>query len=422
MPKPNRTLCALLGLAVLAPTLLHAQGSLTPPADTPAPSMHSLEQIYHRLAAVETAQSALAAEQHAATTLLAAANTDRLRWRTTVVARTEGTTIGEHCSLAFDADGQPAIAALRGLHQLVLFRSTSTGWAADIVDGHAYTGRSASLAFDRSGRACVAFLRANDADLMFAMRYSGGWDIRTIDTEASSQDHTVALALDPAGNPAIAYQKFVDTNFQHKVAVVRSPAEGNWGTPAVYDPGRQLGLAVDLAFEANRTPIAVFHNASQHTLMWGRPGNTSAWSSTGTIDTGVGPHLSVALAPNGQPAVAYYDTTNKRLKFARRNGTTWTTMVVDETADTDVGTRCSLAFGPDGQPAIAYYDATNCNVKFARANAQTWNSWTISTPAATGDVGTYLDLAFGPDGLPAIAYYDATNKALKLVRRVLSSE
>jgi hypothetical protein len=52
------------------------------------------------------------------------------------------------------------------------------------------------------------------------------------------------------------------------------------------------------------------------------------------------------------------------LKFARYNGTAWNSTTVD--AAGLVGTYTSLAFGPDGQPAISYYDGTNRDLKFAR--------------------------------------------------------
>ncbi len=64
----------------------------------------------------------------------------------------------------------------------------------------------------------------------------------------------------------------------------------------------------------------------------------------------VGLWTSVALDPSsGQPAVAYYDRTNKALKFARFNGTAWEVSFVDNGSDNDVGRYAKLVY--DGNTA-----------------------------------------------------------------------
>lgn len=82
-----------------------------------------------------------------------------------------------------------------------------------------------------------------------------------------------------------------------------------------------------------------------------------------TVDD-VGSQTSLAFAPDGNPCLSYLDGTNNNLKFARFNGSIWTSVIVDPGGV--VGDNSSLAFGPDGQPAISYSDAGNSDLKFAR--------------------------------------------------------
>jgi hypothetical protein len=86
----------------------------------------------------------------------------------------------------------------------------------------------------------------------------------------------------------------------------------------------------------------------------------------------VGWYPSIGLAADGNIAIAYYDVndgatvpvTTARLKYAKSDGTNWTTHVVDG-ADipdgTDVGRYASLSFDKDGKPNIAYFQKTGPN-------------------------------------------------------------
>ena len=78
----------------------------------------------------------------------------------------------------------------------------------------------------------------------------------------------------------------------------------------------------------------------------------------------VGQFSSLKLNGRGIPCIAYYDATNKRLKFADIEGanSAWQSCVVD--SDGDVGTDCSLAVDNGGYWHISYRDVLNRNVKY----------------------------------------------------------
>src|SRR5262245_52024097 len=56
----------------------------------------------------------------------------------------------------------------------------------------------------------------------------------------------------------------------------------------------------------------------------------------------VGQYTSLALDASGHPRISYYDVTNGDLKYAAKNGATWTIETVDG-ASGDVGQYTSLA-------------------------------------------------------------------------------
>lgn len=67
----------------------------------------------------------------------------------------------------------------------------------------------------------------------------------------------------------------------------------------------------------------------------------------------VGLWTSIAVGPDGNPAVAYYDRTNRALKFAQRQGDTWAVSFVQQAPSSDIGRYAKLLFVKE-LPVIAY--------------------------------------------------------------------
>ncbi len=100
----------------------------------------------------------------------------------------------------------------------------------------------------------------------------------------------------------------------------------------------------------------------------------------------VGRFNSIALNATNQPRVAYWDSTNDKLKFAAFDGTAWTAHTVD--AQGSNGRYASLVLLADGTPLVAYRAVAvsadgqvRSVVRVARGNSATparASDWTIS--------------------------------------------
>ena len=73
-------------------------------------------------------------------------------------------------------------------------------------------------------------------------------------------------------------------------------------------------------------------------------------------------------------------------------------------AGPDVGRYTSLAIDDEGRLHVAYYDVTNRALKYARSGADQTGPWVISTLDAEGDAGRWASIAVNPDGVPGVAY------------------
>ncbi len=149
---------------VFLPFAAFAQGPLPPPAGPPAISMKTLEQIWNRIGTLETQVVQAQADLTLTKTQLQQIRTDNalltgalsssalnLAWNLTTVDAPGDT--GRFPSLAFDADGYPAISYYDTTAQdLRLARFNGTAWITATVDAAGNAGQNSSLAFNPAGR------------------------------------------------------------------------------------------------------------------------------------------------------------------------------------------------------------------------------------------------------------------------------
>lgn len=125
---------------------------------------------------------------------------------------------------------------------------------------------------------------------------------------------------------------------------------------------------------------------------------------------------------DGKPAVSFYDPINLDMKFAYSNVSSptlqsdWVGYTFDDTGS--MGLYHSLAILDSGGFGVAYYDTTNKALRYASCSTKTpeksdaWTKYTISNAGAAGEeVGSYPSLSI-INGKPLILYYNATTKSL----------
>ena len=81
----------------------------------------------------------------------------------------------------------------------------------------------------------------------------------------------------------------------------------------------------------------------------------------------------------------------------------WSLEIVDDPSTANVGGRNAIAVDSAGRPHIAYQDTINFDLKYARKTAS--GTWRIETVDTSGIVGFGLALALDASDNPHISYY-----------------
>ncbi len=167
----------------------------------------------------------------------------------------------------------------------------------------------------------------------------------------------------------------------------------------------------------------------------------------GITDPGddVGRYVSLAITPEGDPVMAYYDLTHLSLKYASFGAVRWHAHTIDmgsgdaKTPGNDFGKYASLTLDVHGIPGIAYYAEVKSGASGMREGQLRWaqaktpypssaSDWTIATiethplpppdpmsPTILADGNIFCAAARKSDGSPVIAYYDRLRGNLRYV-------
>lgn len=232
------------------------------------------------------------------------------------------------------------------------------------------------------------------------------WEIEDIDAGIKP-----AVAVTSAGVPHVAYM--AETAVGYVRAAVKNGAK--WDITTIsegyfYGP-LDLTIGSDdvahvvyhdheaLQFEPDKgdATYAALRNGTWTAAERVKDAGHDGWDARVTTDAEGNPHIS-ALDPKGfgGNGIEYY---------RRDSEGKW---VVEEvgTGPIDYTFATSIAIGPDGNPHISYYDTENKDLVLASRGA---SGWTLSPVETAGDTGLFSYLVIGPDGRFHISYFQKTS-------------
>lgn len=173
-----------------------------------------------------------------------------------------------------------------------------------------------------------------------------------------------------------------------------------------------------IAVASNYYPVTLAVDPSQHPyICFSKVGMLqckynlgNSWILTNVTENGIYPSLQIDASDNLH--LAYYDYKEKSLKYAFQpeGSSKWSITIVD--AAGNVGVYPSLKVDTNNLAHISYHDVDNTSLKYAIGQLDGWSVYTIDND---GNVGFTSSLVIDPQNNPAIGYYDSERKRIYFI-------
>lgn len=292
-----------------------------------------------------------------------------------------------------------------------------------------------AVAYDLNGIPWIAYYDGSPRDLQVAHYVGAGgtgcddttaWTCETLDTTTWTDYADIAVGGD--GSIWVSYTLGSSTDDLYVAEYVGASGTGctssAWTCTAV-ETSDAVFEDSSIAVDSQGKPYVAWNttgdtlNVSEYVGSGGTGCNSSAWTCTTIVSNAE--QAAIAIDPDGDPWVSYYETSASDLEVAEYVGSSgtgctssaWNCSSVDTSGD--VGELSSIAFNPEGNPSIAYFDNASDNVNYATyvgsgGSGCADSSWECeSVDSTSGDITTKrngVSLAFGPGGVPWIAYVE----------------
>jgi len=444
---------AALGMVLLLPNIVRAQGALEPTSE-PGASMKSLQELWDDLqvqkAQLESQGVGLAEQQELLESL-----------QSQLTAQDELLASQGEVLEALQGENASLLGMLQQSNQLNAALMQQLGvpqsWQYSTLDLHTPGyGNTPSITVSPSGKLAVGYCLAGE--VRYAEFDQGVWTTSSVCKVKQSVD--VALAFSPDGHPSMCFPLIADDSFLY--------AQHDGKTWLIsYIDKTNSGFDQKLAFLPDGTAVVSYYDYDNKALKCAYLEDNWITEIVDSVGT-VGEDTSLAISPDGEIAISYADATNGSVKFALNDGDSWTVETID-TSNYDAQSSC-ISYDPFGRPTVCFYKTStglNKNLCLAVRNAGVWSvdiieedscisynqvslaynllgrpvvsfcsmssgnnedltygeydgsTWVLTTLEEDASYDSYSSMCIGADGQPAIVYWDNLNDRYRLVKRGL---
>jgi hypothetical protein len=293
----------------------------------------------------------------------------------------------------------------------------SVEWRTEIVDDVSIGGKFSSLRIDKYGNAHVCHVSEPE----YLLKYSF-WDRRLNKWFTTTVDRTrgyTALALDANNHPHISYLGYGDAQLKHAYW-----NGSTWNKQPINIKAKDISFFTSITTDADDNASISYYEywgaTEDYTLHLRNVSWNGRFWEVRTVDTtpGSGKFNSITRDSTGGLHLAYANVKAEYagLRYARWNGTTWETKVL-EGVNAPFGVySVAIAVDKADKPHIVYTDVLNRLVKYATIQNGAWQLQVVDAILQVA----YPDrngIAIDNNGNPYVSYYDGGRGLLKVASR-----
>jgi len=318
--------------------------------------------------------------------------------------------VGEHSSIAVDADGNVHIAYYDNSNSSLKYANNVDGWNTEVVDNSsAMMGMSPSLTLDEEGNVHISYHDGDGArTLKYATNAGGSWDVRTLDGSGDVGIYS-SIAIDHNGKVHIAYLNSAANNLKYT-----GNAEGDWIVGIIENSGTVTGQ-VSLAVDSLNMVHVVYYRGGNLSHAYQAE---SSWAKESLDSSGqLGFGLSMFIDPLDQIYVTYYNKDLSLLKYINDVGGQWGAAEIIE-SDGVVGIGSSIKVDERGDEHIVYVDSDGSGVlKYAEKRNGIWMYQKIDLSGC----GNVISMAIDSQDRAHVSYYNPVTKDLRYTTSLMAA-
>ncbi len=284
----------------------------------------------------------------------------------------EGAIIGTYTSITIGMDGLGLVSYTDNANLKVLHCS-NIDCTSSTVTPIGLAGSYSSATIGSDGFPVISFYDGigSDLDVLHCETQDcsgAGHLVTPLDTAGNVGMYT-SIAIGKDGYPLISY--YDADNHHLKVVHCLTPYCNLWDPPTTVDTSTSAGMYSSITTGADGLGLVSYYDDNANALKVLHCGNL-ACSSGNTITTadtgGVGRDTSIIIGPDGLGMIAYYDITQTNLKVLHCGNyrCDYGNVAVTLDAAGNTGQTPSIAIGPDGQALISYFDTTTIHLKVVK--------------------------------------------------------
>ncbi|MCK5785297.1 MAG: T9SS type A sorting domain-containing protein [Candidatus Sabulitectum sp.] len=277
------------------------------------------------------------------------------------------------CSMLLDQDGWPMIcydpAIASGPDGLFFIRYDGAQWLETMIDSLYLSSAAGCMEISSDGFPVILYGDYYNTALKFAWLDGTGWNVETVFTDLGN---SYEMALSSQGIPHISFTDKSDNNVYYAVR-----GAGGWSIEMI---GSATTWPTIIALDQYDLPHIVFE-ASVPLLHYWYDG--LVWQSE-TVTTYQYTE-DLAMCFDNQENLHLIAQESGGLYYYVKTDTVW----LEEAVDSYSGDECSIAVGSDGTIHVAYDDSYNSDLRYARkilfstweTQVVTWEGYNAFSPS-----------------------------------------